>query len=363
MKILFVLENYYPNIGGVETLFKTLVEELISAGHSCTVITSRLHSDDPLVEEGKGLKIIRIPVSNRYFFTFQSLLPTLRAARSADLLQTTSYNAALPAFIAAFLARKKVIVTFHEAWGKLWFRLPFLGRLSKLAHYGFEQLLLRLPFDRFVAVSDSTAVRLKEEGVKPARITRIYNGIHYEEFKKPDGLEGTPGFTFTYFGRLGISKGLDLLIEAAAGVLPKLTDCRLQLIVPKIPEDLLTWLTSSIEQHGLEEYTELRHHLSFDELKRSVATSDCVVIPSYSEGFCFAAVETMALGTPIISSGQAALSEVVGGRYIEMGTLSAEALSRAMVRAYEGDWQEKPTKRFELKNTVKAYQYLYLDLT
>ena len=28
MKVLFVLEYYYPNIGGVEKLFKTLAESL-----------------------------------------------------------------------------------------------------------------------------------------------------------------------------------------------------------------------------------------------------------------------------------------------------------------------------------------------
>jgi len=33
MKILFVLDNYYPYIGGAETLFRKLAEELSKRGN------------------------------------------------------------------------------------------------------------------------------------------------------------------------------------------------------------------------------------------------------------------------------------------------------------------------------------------
>jgi glycosyltransferase involved in cell wall biosynthesis len=364
MRLLFVLENYYPNIGGVETLFKTLVEKLVGAGHECVVITSRLNDTDPPLEAMPGLQIVRIPVSSRYLFTLRALRPIMRYIRKSDLVQTTSYNAGLPAFLVAFLFRKKVVITFHEAWGKLWFQLPFMGKLAKTAHYLFEQLLLRLPFDRFIAVSESTARRLREEGVQPQRIITIHNGIDYRDFRqlvKPQ--RGDQKFTFSYFGRLGISKGLDLLLEAAVKVQASLPDTRLQLIVPLVPEDILEWLHRTIRENGLEDYTEIRHHLPFPELKAAIAASDCVLIPSYSEGFCFAAVETMALGVPLISSGRGALSEVVGGKYIEMSSQTAEALAEAMEKAYRGAWREKAPRQFHLEETVEAYLKLYEGLT
>ena len=62
---------------------------------------------------------------------------------------------------------KKTVITFHEVWGRLWFKLPFMNRFALFLHYCFEQFLLRLPFNRFIAVSESTASRLLEEGVKP----------------------------------------------------------------------------------------------------------------------------------------------------------------------------------------------------
>lgn len=360
MRILFVLENYFPNIGGVETLFKSLIEQLVAAGHECTVVTSRLSRKDPLRETFKNLTIVRIPVTNRYLFTLQALVPALRLARNCDLIQTTSYNAALPAFLAAVWRRKKVLVTFHEAWGKLWFQLPYMSRPAKWMHYFFEQLLLHLPFDRFIAVSQSTATRLQEEGVAARRIAMNYNGIDYRDFA-PDQLpvNKAADFTFTYFGRLGISKGLDLLLEAAISVQRAAPDSRLQLIVPEVPPDFLNMIKDYIRQNGLEDYVYLRHHLSFVELKQAIRASDCVVIPSYSEGFCFAAVETVALGIPIVSSGRTALQEVVGGRYVEMKTQTAPALVEAMLQGYHGHWQERPVRLFKLEDTVAAYHSLY----
>ena len=88
-------------------------------------------------------------------------------------------------------------------------------------------------------------------------------------------------------------------------------------------------------------------------------TSHCVVIPSYSEGFCFAAAETIALGTPVISSGKGALKEVVSGKFIEMESFDKQDLFSALEKAYHGAWTSKPIKHFELKTTVKNYLALY----
>ncbi|MCB0630659.1 MAG: glycosyltransferase family 4 protein [Saprospiraceae bacterium] len=363
MRLLFVLENYYPNIGGVETLFKQLIGQLVAAGHECTVITSLLQPEHPRQEQKDGLTIIRIPVPNRYLFTLYALWPVLRNVRSCDLVQTTSYNAALPAFIGAVLFRRKVVITFHEAWGRLWFRLPFMSRFSQLAHYLFEQLLLRLPFDLFIAVSQSTAGHLAREGVPAKRIKTIYNGLDYSEFMdRLDTETVNEIFTYTYFGRLGISKGLDVLLNAAHILKERSVDFRLQLITPLEPEPLLAQIKKLTDEYGLKSRTIWHHHLSFTALKQVLLASDCVVIPSYSEGFCYAAAEAVALGVPVISSSQGALPEVVSGQHIFMKSFSAEALAESMYAATNGEWETRPLRRFELSETVKAYIQTYKGL-
>jgi len=128
MRILFVLENYYPNVGGVETLFKNLIEQLAEKGHQVKLITTQLNPEDPLEEKIGNIHIYRYPFRNRYIFTFFGVFPIYKLAKDCDLIHTTSYNAGVPAWLGAKLRRKKVVITFHEVWGKLWFDLPFMNK-------------------------------------------------------------------------------------------------------------------------------------------------------------------------------------------------------------------------------------------
>ncbi|MEK7253443.1 MAG: glycosyltransferase family 4 protein [Bacteroidota bacterium] len=381
LHILFVLENYYPNIGGVETLFKKLAEHLAAEGHRATIITTRLRKNDPPEEYLGNLRILRYRFFNRYFFTLLAVFPVLFYAGKCDLVHTTSYNAALPAWLGARLRRRKVIITFHEVWGKMWFELPFMGRFGKRLHFLFEQLILRLNIDCFVGVSNSTSENLAKSGIPPNRLRTIFNGIDYQDFcaknhlsESPklserlssqatgNGLSETP-FTYTYFGRLGVSKGLDILLEAARVFQAKFPFSRLKLIVPKTPAGFFKLILDEIEKKGLNNHIQLLHHLPFEELKAELIASDCVVIPSMSEGFCFAAVESIALGVPVISSGKGALREVVSNKFITMKTLTPADLVQALEQARIGEWQTSPVKKFEISQTLTAYLNLYRDLT
>jgi glycosyltransferase involved in cell wall biosynthesis len=357
MKILFFLEHYYPKIGGVETLFKSLAEALVQRGYEVTVLTTRTSREMPKREFHNGVEIVRFSFYNRYFFTFLAFFPALNYIRKADMVHTTSYNAGLPAFLAARLLGKKVIITFHEVWGKLWFQLPFMALPVRFLHYLFEQFLLKLPFNAFIAVSDSTARRLAESGVSPKRIQRIYNGIDYAEFpeRSPEEVPPARPFVYTYFGRLGISKGLDILLQAAAQFKDQQSASRLKLIIPKEPEGFFKILLKEIERYKLEGHIIFKHNLPFPDLQKELKASHCIVIPSYSEGFCYAAVEAIALGVPLISSDQGALKEVVSGKYIKMRSLSSEALVVALKRAAEGDWEESQRKIFPLNETLEDY--------
>ncbi len=362
MKILFVLENYFPNLGGVETLFKSLVEELEREGMEIVILTTRLSTADPVSQQLGNIRIIRLPFPNRYFFTLFAFFPILWYQRGCSLVHTTSYNAGLPAFFAAKLARKRIIITFHEVWSDLWFRLPFMSKPIKWGHYLFEQFLLRLPFDKFIAVSKNTASCLEKAGVAPHKITTIYNGVNYDELMPLPEVRKREGFHYTFFGRLGISKGLDLMLDAAAIYQNLNPESSLTVIVPKKPEALLNIFKKIIQEKKLSDYIILKHELPFEELKKEIAMASCVVVPSYSEGFCFAAVECMALGTPVISSDQGALKEVISGRFIKMKNFNTEDLVKALQDAHAGKWTETPLRKFELSATTNNYLKLYREI-
>lgn len=359
MKILFVLENHYPKIGGVETLFKDLTDSLAEEGHTITVLTNRNPSDKLKAKESyhPNLTIIRKSFFNRYLFTFFAWIPAIFLARKHDFIHTTSYNAALPAFIAGFLTRRKVVITFHEVWGKMWFDLPHFGKLSLYFHYLFEKLLLKLNFYKFIAVSQFTAERLLLNGVKKEKIEMIYNGLDYSDFEScKKEIKNNNKYTFLYFGRLGISKGLDILINGAALVK---NDFQLNIIVPLNPENLLKDLKKNIQDQGLTEKIKFYHELPFSTLKEKVSSADTVIIPSYSEGFCFTAAESIAMGVPVISSGKGALTEVVSGKHLVMKTFDGKGLAESMKLALDDKFEISEIKKFKLRDSVKKYIDLY----
>lgn len=362
MSILFVLEHYYPYIGGAEHLFSQLTSTLVQKGYQVTVITTRHDRSLPTREVWNGVHIFRIHCFNRYLFTLFSLPRILRQARQCQLIHTTTYNAALPAWLVGILCGKPVVVTFHEVWGKLWLQLPFAKWWQKRAYYLYEKLVLNLSFHRYIAVSEYTKTCLEQDGISTNRIAMIYNGLDYSTFQ-PHKHIPPPVFTYTYFGRLGISKGLDILLPAAQRFYDKHPESKLQLILPRTPKSIFKQVQKLIQELKLEEHVVLLHDLTRQQLYETLSHSSCVVIPSYSEGFCFAAAEAAALRIPIISSQKGALKEVVNGKFLPIDPLNTTALYKALVKAMKVQWQELPHKRFPLENTVEQHLELYRHLS
>lgn len=361
MKILFVLENFYPKIGGVETLFYNLSNALADKGHRIVVVTSGLELDNERsVTIRDGITIKRLRSSDRYFFTFLSILKIIKYARQCDVIHTTSYNAGFPSSIAGLLTRKPVVITFHEYWGKLWFTLPHFSQLSMWLHYIFEAILLKLPFTKFVAVSNYTYKRLRQARLPEKKTAMIYNGLEYAEFVdvKPDHQFKR----FVFYGRLGISKGIDMLIEAVSRI-QEMDGYEFHLILSERKGKYLKKLYMMRDRLKLNGTVKFVDTMPFDDLKKYIKESYAVVIPSYSEGFCFVAAETMALEVPIISSGRGALSEVVSGRHIHFSPFTVESCTQALIMAINGDWNNTEMKRFLLEDSVSQYEHLYQSIT
>ncbi len=362
MRILFILENFYPRIGGVETLFLNLVEYLDDIGYHVTVFTNQYDPFLPKTEKiGKQGQIIRKRYFNRYIFTFGAWWHAIGLARKADIIHTTSFNAAVPARLAAKMTKTPVVITFHERWGELWDRLPWMSSISRKLHRAFEAWICGFRFDRFIAVSEYTKESLIEGGVDPALVQRIYNGISYDHFPEYRGSEDST-YTFLYYGRLGYAKGVDLLLQAYHNLKKFRDDHRLLMVIPSEKQPTTEPINQLLEDLGLQDEIEFKHDLSYVDLIDQIARVDAVVIPSYSEGFCFAAAETVAIGTPIITTGQGALKEVVSGKHIICEEHTASAITTAMHDALENEWQGSEVKKFELIDSLKSYKQLYRDI-
>jgi hypothetical protein len=72
---------------------------MLRKGHHVTILTSRFKKNLPKIEHPeKNLTIVRVG-SNRYAFMRSVLWKGMQWAKKTDLIHTTTYNAAIPAWI------------------------------------------------------------------------------------------------------------------------------------------------------------------------------------------------------------------------------------------------------------------------
>ena len=189
MKILFVLENYIPHIGGVEVVFKNLAEGLVGLGHGVSIVTHRLKGTKKF-EIINGVKVYRVNCFySRYWFTFLSIPLILRLAKKADIIHTTTFNGAPPAWLASKLISKPCVITVHEVWVGKWHKLTEMNWLKGKIHDLLERFIYFLNFDGYICVSKSTQKQLLDLGINGKKVDVVYNGLDYNHWnpKKYDG--------------------------------------------------------------------------------------------------------------------------------------------------------------------------------
>lgn len=363
MKILYVLENYYPSVGGVETLFQSLIENM-AKNHEVTVITSR--PKDSLAHEiYHGVKIERVwtpPGSlRRYIYTLSAILPAIKASRTVDIIHTTTYNAAIPAWIASVITGKKVVITVHEVLDKLWFSLPMFS-ISKFFHWSFERLVISLPFSRYLAVSDYTKNCLVGWfGKNPEQVTRIYNGIDYkfwDQKKYPKNTKRTElgvtakTFVYLYFGRTGWVKGIETLLDVVPEIAKRIPGSKLVLLLFPEPRARYHAILNKINELQITKDVIVRTSVPKGELPLYIRSANVVVIPSLSEGFGFSAVEAQALGLPVVAHAAGSLPEVCNSKNLYR---THKDLVQWLLRNHK----KQPGNKFPLVDMSQKYAEVY----
>ncbi|MDR0606958.1 MAG: glycosyltransferase, partial [Candidatus Peribacteria bacterium] len=122
MNILFMLDLFKPHVGGVEVLFDNVVNGLLAQGHQVKVLTTKFKPELSSYEKVSEHYEIHRVGHHRYDFMFFCLSKGIKLAKWADVIHTTTYNAAIPASIIGKIAKKKVVLTVHEIFGKLRYR-------------------------------------------------------------------------------------------------------------------------------------------------------------------------------------------------------------------------------------------------
>ena len=369
MKVLFVLEYYSPHIGGAEVLFKNLCEGLGSRGHDITVVTLGL-PDTKAFEIMNGVKVYRVEAPQRgarYWFSFLSIPKVFNLAKQADLIHTTTYNGAFPAWLASKLRGKRCVITIHEVFGSRWKELTQMSWFIAKLHQLLERVIIALPFHRYISVSEYTSNCVKNLGVAPKKAATIYNGIDYDLFdpQKADGrpvrqnLNLSNKFMYMYYGRPGISKGVEYLVQAVPLITQGIPNSKLLLILANDPKDRYENIKKMIKALSIQDKIILLDPVPRNELPNYIAAADCVVVPSLSEGFGFTAAEACAMGKPVVASNVASLPEVVSGKHVLVEPRNPQAIAEGVERVYKGDLRNDNKKTFSWDECIREYLQAY----
>jgi len=370
MRICLIAESYPPALGGVEFALQKLVEGFIAKGHEVQVITSSWQRHPSGIEKKDALTVTRVytlPFFKRFWFMLFSLSSVVRAARWADIVQGSTFAGGLPAIIGAWIARKKKVLIVYEVFGRRWFRFePNL--LRSLFYYFTERIIVHLPFNRYIAISEYTKESLCSLGVSKNKIDVIYFGdskfekpsITKKEVREQLGLE-KGDFIFLAYGRTGVTKGFEYFTEAIPKISRQLPKARFVLVLSNYDNRIWTRVQKNISSLS-PTVCKLITPLSRNMLAAYVSAADCVVIPSLSEGFGFCALEACNAKKLIVAAKAGALPEVISGKHIFVEEGSVQALVEGCVKAYKGEVIECAPKLFNWERAVSQYCELYKEL-
>jgi glycosyltransferase involved in cell wall biosynthesis len=367
MRLLYVCENYWPMVGGAEHANQMICEGLASRGHRVTVITHR-PAAAPASETLNGVKIVRVPCrESRYVFTVAALPAIFKHARTAELVHTSTFNAAPPSWLAARLTGRPVLCTVWETWIGRWRSCTGFSAAKATVHEMLERAVFALPYDRYVTISAATEDRLNELfPMKRLRTGCVYLGFDPSPWKMPVDREavraelGTASaFAIVGYGRPGISKGFRFL----TGAFPK--------IKRAIPNATLLLILSEAPQHR-RELAALKAHASssirflpsqpLDRLVQIVKSADCIAVPSLTEGFGYTTLESCASGVPVVASRTTSIPEVVSGAFVYAEPGNSDSIADGVIAVHRGRYQRAPERSFPWAATLDGYEAVYRRL-
>ncbi|HOY36287.1 MAG TPA: glycosyltransferase [Piscinibacter sp.] len=274
-------------------------------------------------------------------FLFLSLLlqrlPTLLFRRWDCLFGSWGYPDAVAVAAVAKLTGVPMIAKVHGSDVNVFTREP-----ARRA-----QICWALNHSRHVvAVSQALADRLAELGVDPARTTVLYNGVDPVRFHPVPRAQARRDLGFAddervilYVGNILASKGCMDLMEAFGQLRERLPGLTL-VYVGAGP--LVRALTERAAAMGASDRVRFAGRLAHEEIVQWFGAADVFCLPSHAEGVPNVVLESMACGTPVVSTRVGGIPEVLpdfAGAMVQ--AQDTAALEAALFTALHTEWDRE----------------------
>lgn len=248
MKILFISDNFLPEVNAPATRTHQHCREWVKQGAEVTVITcvpnfprgkvyegykNKLYQ----VEEIDGIRVIRVwsyIAANKGFYkrtmdfvSFAFMAFWVGLFRKTDVIIATSpqFFTAIGGYFLGLFKRKPWIMEVRDLWPE---SIKAVGAMKEGRVYNFLErleLFLYRKAAKVVVVTDKFKENLTSRGIPADKIEVVKNGVILDEYipqaknaplRQKLGLDDK--FVLTYLGTHGMAHGLDFVLESAAKI-------------------------------------------------------------------------------------------------------------------------------------------------
>jgi glycosyltransferase involved in cell wall biosynthesis len=358
-RVLVATTYYHPVLGGVETHARQIARHLHARGFGTEVLTKRVHPADPAIGDVDGVAVRRVgPSGERSASGKWQASPAFFAAMIAaqaryDVIVCVDYRGiGVAAIAAARLLGKRVIVQGETA-GVMASAIP--ADDSGIAPETLTTRLLKAPVraiyrraDHLVCIGRGLEREALRAGMPAGRVHYLPPGVDLARFRPAPAAEraqlrvafGWPhdARVVLFVGRLSVEKGAMDLLDAWR--IADRRDATLVLVGPDMPGhpwDVGAPGRAFVAQHGLAD--RVRFAGPAVDTAPLYRAADLFIQPSHFEAFGSSAVEAMASGLPIVSSGVGGLGDFLadGENAIFHDVKSAPSLAAAIARVLDDD--------------------------
>lgn len=371
MKILFILDLYKPHIWGVEILFENIISRLEKKWNKIIILTSKFNNEVKKYEKlSENIEIYRV-WTNRYNFMFFSIFKWIKLAKKSNLIHTTTYNSVIPAYIIWKFSWKKVILTVHEIFWKLWYKFMWWkGFFFK----SFEDLIFKFNFEKYLCVSNYTknSIRLAY-WIDDKKLITVYNWIDYKKWNtnnyKNEEIEKIKEkydlwkyYTWIYYWRPWISKWLEFYIKAIPNIVKNISNFKAFLIVPESDKKRVEYIKNLIKKLNIDKNIIWIWWVKNEELWNYILACNFSIVPSLAEWFWFSAVESCSLWQKLIVSEIASLPEVVSWKINFINPWDEKSIEKAILNFYKNIFLEISEKKFLWEKNIEKTLEIYNEI-
>ncbi|HZX34667.1 MAG TPA: glycosyltransferase family 4 protein [archaeon] len=295
MRILHVVNSFYPSVGGLESAVRLQCGELIRLGHICDVVTlDRQPNGKKLGKEGKlgKIRIHRIPFAGLKYYKIAT--GALGFVKDYDIVHVDGTGFFSDFLILTKFFHKKPVVV--STYGGV-FHTKNIMALKKIYFYLMQRIILKFA-DRVIAISRNDYRLFRKITGKNLVLAEL--GADIGRLLKLKGRKEKNLFIFA--GRLSKNKMAENLLRAFAIVARKEPTARL-CIIGEDWEGLKAGLEKLAEKLRIGKNVVFTGKLDDEGLRKYYSKADFFVSASRFESFGITAIEAMAAGCiPILNN-------------------------------------------------------------